>query len=95
MSRIFDLLSTSGRARRGRLRLRRGSVETPVFMPVGTYGTVKAMTPEELTGLGAEIVLVKKTSGDYRPGVAGQNKRFGRFHDRTPSVFGNINVIAR
>jgi queuine tRNA-ribosyltransferase len=42
----FDLLATDGLARRGRLGLNHGVVETPVFMPVGTYGTVKAMTPE-------------------------------------------------
>ena len=40
----FDLLKTEGRARRGRLRLNHGVVETPVFMPVGTYGTVKGVT---------------------------------------------------
>jgi queuine tRNA-ribosyltransferase len=65
----FDLLATDGRARRGRLHLRRGPVETPVFMPVGTYGTVKAMTPEELTGLGAEIVLGNTFHLMLRPGT--------------------------
>ncbi len=69
MTRIFDLLSTSGRARRGRLRLRRGCVETPVFMPVGTYGTVKAMTPEELSGLGVQIVLGNTFHLMLRPGT--------------------------
>ena len=44
----FELLGTDGRARRGRMSFARGGVETPAFMPVGTYGTVKAMTPEEL-----------------------------------------------
>ena len=44
----FDLQRTAGRARRGRLSFARGTVETPAFMPVGTYGTVKAMTPEDL-----------------------------------------------
>jgi queuine tRNA-ribosyltransferase len=66
---IFERLAESGRARRGRLRLRRGCVETPVFMPVGTYGTVKAMTPEELTGLGAEIVLGNTFHLMLRPGT--------------------------
>jgi queuine tRNA-ribosyltransferase len=66
----FDLLGGDGRARRGRLHLRRGTVETPVFMPVGTYGTVKAMTPEELTGLGAEIVLGNTFHLMLRPGTA-------------------------
>ena len=65
----FDLLSSDGRARRGRLHLRRGAVETPVFMPVGTYGTVKAMTPEELTGMGAQIVLGNTFHLMLRPGT--------------------------
>ena len=65
----FDLLASDGRARRGRLHLRRGTVETPVFMPVGTYGTVKAMTPEELAGLGAEIVLGNTFHLMLRPGT--------------------------
>jgi len=45
----FDCIATDGAARRGRVHARHGSIETPAFMPVGTYGTVKAMTPEELT----------------------------------------------
>jgi queuine tRNA-ribosyltransferase len=65
----FELLATDGRARRGRLELRRGAVETPAFMPVGTYGTVKAMTPEELAGLGAEIVLGNTFHLMLRPGT--------------------------
>jgi queuine tRNA-ribosyltransferase len=69
VTRIFDLVSTSGGARRGRLSLRRGIVETPVFMPVGTYGTVKAMTPEELTGLGAQIILGNTFHLMLRPGT--------------------------
>jgi queuine tRNA-ribosyltransferase len=44
----FELLNTDGLARRGRLHLQHGVVDTPIFMPVGTYGTVKAMTPPEL-----------------------------------------------
>jgi len=43
----FELSNSDGAARRGRLSFERGTVETPAFMPVGTYGTVKAMTPEE------------------------------------------------
>ena len=66
----FDLIATDGPARRGCLHLRRGTVQTPVFMPVGTYGTVKAMTPEELTGLGAEIVLGNTFHLMLRPGTA-------------------------
>jgi queuine tRNA-ribosyltransferase len=65
----FELLATAGAARRGRLHLNHGTVETPVFMPVGTYGTVKAMTPEELTGLGAQIVLGNTFHLMLRPGV--------------------------
>ncbi len=53
----FTISHRDGAARRGRLELVHGRVDTPVFMPVGTYGTVKAMSPEELTGLGAQIVL--------------------------------------
>ncbi len=65
----FDLLATDGAARRGRLRFARGSVETPAFMPVGTYGTVKAMTPEELVEGGAEIVLGNTFHLWLRPGL--------------------------
>jgi len=53
----FEINQTDGRARRGKLEFARGTVETPAFMPVGTYGTVKAMTPEELQAMGAEIIL--------------------------------------
>ena len=65
----FDLLARDGAARRGRLTFARGSVETPAFMPVGTYGTVKAMTPEELTGLGAQLILGNSFHLMLRPGV--------------------------
>jgi queuine tRNA-ribosyltransferase len=64
----FDLLTTDGAARLGRLTLAHGVVETPAFMPVGTYGTVKAMTPEELQGLGAQIVLGNTFHLMLRPG---------------------------
>ena len=53
----FQLFTTDGAARRGRMAFARGTVETPAFMPVGTYGTVKAMTPEEIREIGAEIIL--------------------------------------
>lgn len=66
----FELLDRDGRARRGCLSFERGSVETPAFMPVGTYGTVKAMTPEELEGLGAEIILGNTFHLMLRPGPA-------------------------
>ncbi|TCO82394.1 tRNA-guanine transglycosylase [Plasticicumulans lactativorans] len=65
----FELLHTDGAARRGRLRFARGSVETPVFMPVGTYATVKAMTPEELRASGAEIILGNTFHLWLRPGT--------------------------
>ena len=66
----FELLGTEGTARRGRLTLDRGVIETPAFMPVGTYGTVKAMTPEELEGLGAHIILGNTFHLMLRPGTA-------------------------
>jgi len=65
----FDLLTTDGAARLGRLTLTHGVVETPAFMPVGTYGTVKAMTPEELEGLGAHICLGNTFHLMLRPGA--------------------------
>jgi queuine tRNA-ribosyltransferase len=65
----FDLRATDGAARRGRLTFARGTVETPAFMPVGTYGTVKAMTAEELVDLGAEIVLGNTFHLWLRPGL--------------------------
>jgi len=64
----FELLNREGAARRGRLTFRRGTVETPAFMPVGTYGTVKAMTPEEVAGTGAEIILGNTFHLMLRPG---------------------------
>src|SRR4249919_3846695 len=70
MTADFTLSGTVGAARRGRLRLAHGLVDTPAFMPVGTYGTVKAMTPEELKGLGAEIVLGNTFHLMLRPGNA-------------------------
>jgi queuine tRNA-ribosyltransferase len=65
----FELLKTEGLARRGRLSFPRGHVETPAFMPVGTYGTVKAITPEELQGLGAQIILGNTFHLMLRPGT--------------------------
>ena len=66
----FTLHHTDGRARRGTLTLAHGSVETPVFMPVGTYATVKAMSPAELHELGAGIVLGNTFHLWLRPGLA-------------------------
>ncbi len=65
----FDLHATSGAARRGTLTLAHGSIETPVFMPVGTYGTVKAMAPNELVEVGAQIVLGNTFHLWLRPGL--------------------------
>jgi queuine tRNA-ribosyltransferase len=65
----FDLLARDGLARRGRLTLTHGTVETPVFMPVGTYGTVKGMDPAELKDMGARIVLGNTFHLWLRPGT--------------------------
>ncbi|MFD2095319.1 tRNA guanosine(34) transglycosylase Tgt [Corallincola platygyrae] len=65
----YELLGTDGRARRGRLTFERGTVETPAFMPVGTYGTVKGMTPEEVAESGAEILLGNTFHLWLRPGM--------------------------
>jgi queuine tRNA-ribosyltransferase len=75
----FDLLATDGAARRGRLTFDRGTVETPAFMPVGTYGSVKAMTPRDLVEVGAEIILGNTFHLFLRPGldVVGE---FGGLH---------------
>ena len=64
----FELKGVDGAARRGRLTLAHGTVETPAFMPVGTYGTVKAMSPAELVEIGAEIVLGNTFHLWLRPG---------------------------
>ena len=70
MSRMsFDLLTTDGPARRGRLTFPRGEVETPAFMPVGTYGTVKAMLPRDLADSGAQICLGNTFHLMLRPGT--------------------------
>ncbi len=69
MSVSFELLARDGLARHARLGLVHGSVETPAFMPVGTYGTVKAMMPDELSALGAGIVLGNTFHLWLRPGV--------------------------
>ena len=65
----FDLLATDGLARRGRITLNHGSVETPIFMPVGTYGAVKAMSPVELDAVGAQIILGNTFHLWLRPGL--------------------------
>ncbi len=65
----YELLGQDGRARRGRLHLNHGVVETPVFMPVGTYGAVKAMSPDDLDAIGAQIVLGNTFHLWLRPGL--------------------------
>ena len=65
----FQLISSDGAARRGRLQFPRGSVETPLFMPVGTYATVKAMTPEELEECGTELIVANTFHLMLRPGT--------------------------
>jgi len=65
----FTLHKTDGRARRGTLVLAHGTVQTPAFMPVGTYGTVKAMSPQELHEIGAQIVLGNTFHLWLRPGL--------------------------
>lgn len=76
----FELINTSSNARRGRLKLAHGTVETPIFMPVGTYGSVKAMSPENLDDIEAQIILGNTFHLWLRPGldVIGQ---FGGLHD--------------
>jgi queuine tRNA-ribosyltransferase len=75
----FELLACDGGARRGRLGLAHGSVETPVFMPVGTYGAVKAMSPRELEEVGARIILGNTFHLWLRPGLQVM-QRFGGLH---------------
>ncbi len=65
----FDIHSSDGAARRGKLTFRRGEINTPVFMPVGTYGTVKSVTPEEVAADGAEIILGNTFHLMLRPGT--------------------------
>jgi queuine tRNA-ribosyltransferase len=75
----FDLLTTSGSARRGRITLPRGTIDTPCFMPVGTYGSVKAMSPRDLKDIGAQIILGNTFHLWLRPGL-GVIEKFGGLH---------------
>ncbi|MEO8057292.1 MAG: tRNA guanosine(34) transglycosylase Tgt [Burkholderiales bacterium] len=75
----FELLKTNGHARRGRLTLNHGVVETPVFMPVGTYGTVKGVMPSSLETMGAQIILGNTFHLWLRPGIE-VLKQFGGLH---------------
>ena len=75
----FELLTTEGQARRGRLTLNHGVVETPIFMPVGTYGTVKGVTPRSLEEMGAQIILGNTFHLWMRPGLDVM-QQFGGLH---------------
>lgn len=76
----FEQLGTDGAARRGRLTFPRGTVETPAFMPVGTYGTVKGMLPRDIHAVGAEIILGNTFHLWLRPGT-GIIEQHGDLHD--------------
>jgi queuine tRNA-ribosyltransferase len=65
----FDLMASDGAARRGRITFARGTIQTPAFMPVGTYGSVKAMTPQSIADTGAEIILGNTFHLYLRPGL--------------------------
>ncbi len=75
----FTLLKTDGLARRGRLETAHGTIETPIFMPVGTYGSVKAMSPDELREIDAHIILGNTFHLWLRPGLDIIGK-FGGLH---------------
>lgn len=76
----FELDTSSGHARRGRLKFPRGTVETPAFMPVGTYGTVKGMLPRDIVEIGAHIILGNTFHLMLRPGTE-VVKAHGDLHD--------------
>lgn len=76
----FELDTTDGKARRGRLKFPRGVVETPAFMPVGTYGTVKGMLPRDIEEIGAHIILGNTFHLMLRPGTE-VVKAHGDLHD--------------
>jgi len=76
----FEIDNTDGKARRGRLRFPRGIVETPAFMPVGTYGTVKGMLPRDVKAIGADIILGNTFHLMLRPGTE-VIKAHGDLHD--------------
>lgn len=76
----FKLTGRSGQARRGQIHFPRGSIETPAFMPVGTYGTVKGLTPEHIKAIGAEIILGNTFHLMLRPGTE-VIKQHGTLHD--------------
>jgi queuine tRNA-ribosyltransferase len=75
----FELLAEEGRARRGRLELNHGTIDTPAFMPVGTYGSVKGVLPRSLDEMGAQIILANTFHLWMRPGLD-VVKAFGGLH---------------
>ncbi len=75
----FELLGTDGAARRGRITVAHGAIDTPAFMPVGTYGAVKAMAPRELEEVGAQVILGNTFHLWLRPGVD-TIRKFGGLH---------------
>jgi queuine tRNA-ribosyltransferase len=76
----FTVLNKSAAARTGELKFRRGNVQTPAFMPVGTYGTVKSVTPEEVSASGADIILGNTFHLMLRPGT-GIVRKHGGLHE--------------
>jgi queuine tRNA-ribosyltransferase len=76
----FEVSATDGKARRGELSFPRGTVQTPAFMPVGTYGTVKGMLPRDIKEIGAEIILGNTFHLMLRPGTE-VVKQHGDLHD--------------
>ena len=76
----FKLIKSDKSARLGELHFHKGSIHTPVFMPVGTYGSVKTMTPHELIDIGAHIILANTYHLMIRPGTE-VIKRVGGLHD--------------
>src|ERR1700720_1640958 len=75
----FELLAEEGGARRGRLHTAHGMIDTPAFMPVGTQATVKALTPDEVRELGAQVLLGNTYHLALRPG-ADRIARLGGLH---------------
>jgi len=76
----FELIHTDGDARRATVTTAHGTIQTPVFMPVGTYGTVKALSPEELWQVKSQIILGNTFHLMLRPGT-GVIQQHGDLHD--------------
>ena len=95
----FEHFASDGFARRGRISFSRGSIETPAFMPVGTYGSVKSMTPEEVEATGAEILLGNTFHLMLRPGTEvisahGDLHDFMRWHKPILTDSGGFQVFS-